>query len=425
MSESKPKGNLTLLLIGMFGITQLHLGGYIGISELFMFICAPFMYYKNRALFARDGVNVLLWLVLLWAFGAVWSDLVFNWIPFLFFLKGVASPLVVLGTVIVIYPILRRNPGGLRWLVTGLALSFVISVFVFHTGASGGEEATAESASSYKLFWVNMASQWLGLPVRGWYMEMPVWVSVVLTVIVALFSLHSGGRSDFLIAASASVLIIIGRKNKSSMEWIRRNFLVFVVSLLAFGCVAKFTYTFAASSGWMGEKERTKYEQSQTGAKGGILGLIMSGRAEFFIGATAALDRPIVGHSSLPIDYAGYRRNFQLQYGTEDNVQLFLKTDPSMLLTIPAHSHIIHAWMTNGIFGLVFWAYILWLLFMTLKRRMAVYPPWYGYLAMMIPYSIWQILFSPFGQRPVIVSLMCVCLVLQAMEKDNRMKRRR
>lgn len=425
MSRKNNSGKWWLFLIGVFGITQVQLGGYIGISEFFMSACAPAVYFKNRDLFTRDKINPILALALLWALGACLSDLVFNNIPIIAFLKGVASPLVTCATIIVIYPFLRRNPLGLRWLVAGLAISFVISVFAFHTGAAGGEEATAESVASYKLFWVNMVSQWVGLPVRGWYLETPVWISVLATAVISVFALHSGGRSDFLIAASATALIVIGRKSATSMIWIKRHFSVFILSLVLLGFVIKALYTVAASSGWMGEQEQKKYEQSQTAARGGVLGLLMSGRAEFFIGIFAALDRPLVGHSSLPLDFKGYRRNFNLEYGNEETMRLFLKADPNMLLRIPAHSHIVNAWMTNGIFGLVFWCYVLCLLFMTMKRRMATFPQWYGYLAMMVPYSIWHILFSPYGQRPVLVSLICVCLVLRAMEREGRIIDRR
>jgi hypothetical protein len=52
-----------------------------------------------------------------------------------------------------------------------------------------------------------------------------------------------------------------------------------------------------------------------------------------------------------------------------------------------------------------------------LKSNMGVIPDWYGYLALAIPAAIWNILFSPFGSRVQMSTLILVCLLARAVTR--------
>ncbi len=87
---------------------------------------------------------------------------------------------------------------------------------------------------------------------------------------------------------------------------------------------------------------------------------------------------------------------------------------------IPAHSHIACFWMWAGIPGLIPWVYILILLCKTLFMRMHVYPPYYGYFALIIPSVLWHIFFSPLGSRINMAILIAACLVVRTIERERR-----
>lgn len=403
--------------VGLWGLTQIHIGGYLGISELIMAMIAPFSLARNFQMFVRDKMMRIISLSLLWAFGAVLSDMVLD-NPLPLILKGVAPSLVVFSTIVVVYPLLRRSPESLKWLVFGLAISGVVCIFIFRPGAGGGSDGSVEGMMSYKLFYVNQLSTWLGLPIRGWYLSIPTWFSVASAVFIGMFALASGGRSDFLIAIISAVLICLGRKRADTMQWIRKHFIYFVLVCLASLAIIRTVYFVAAQSGFMTEADRTKIEHQTSDKDRGILRILMSGRAEFFIALFAALDRPILGHGTYALDTAGYRHEFISRYGNDEDVQRMILLNETAVGQIPSHSHILGEWMNHGIFGGLFWLYVLGLIFQTIRRRMGVYPPWYGYLCMMIPFAIWSIPFSPFGQRPIIVSVIVVCCVLRSIDRD-------
>ena len=54
-----------LFLIGLGSLTQIKVGFSIGISEIFVYLAAPFLFIKNVATLKRDGMMTLLLLGML------------------------------------------------------------------------------------------------------------------------------------------------------------------------------------------------------------------------------------------------------------------------------------------------------------------------------------------------------------------------
>lgn len=421
-----------MLFLGMFSLTQITLVGKIGISEIVVLLVAPFSYFKNQGLFRRDGVNGFLLLCFLWLCGAVFADL-YNKVPFAYSARGLACPVVILGTVIFLYPILRRNPGCFKWLLLGIAISHVITIFAFQRGGAGDLAAAGDTAGAidrvvrYKLFWTNMLTTWLTLPIAGWYKKTPKFLSCCLLLFLAGYALiYGGGRSAFLVLLISFILIALVGKRRQSMKWIKKNFVLFVVVMCIGGFVAKGLYKYAAKSGLMGEGERGKYEL-QTGGGGGALKLLMAGRSDFFIGVFCAFREPIIGYGSHGRDRYDCTEEFLRKYGNEadrrmaDNI-----VQKGWYMDVSAHSHIITFWAFHGVFGLLFWLYVLKLTIDTLRKRMHIIPELYGYLACVIPSLCWDVLFSPFGLRmPCCLALVMMLIVKAAERQSSRQGRLR
>lgn len=415
-----------LFLIGLGSSTQINIGGYTAISELLLVLYMPIAMAKNWGLFRRDRCTTILWLLIVWGFGQLATDLsIGNY--FAFMIRGLIPPVGIFAALITIYPLLKRNPDGLKWILLGTAISGVVSIFVFQHGADidvvevrSGAKSAAEAVMGYKLFWVDKLNEWLALSVKGWYMYMPHGGNVVIAAFLAVFGLASGGRSSFLVGAVSTLLLLFGGKSSRKMMWLKKNWLILVGLLVVLMPIVKFTYQYAASSGWMGERELEKYENDVKGRSN--LETLMVGRAEFFISLRAIVDKPLMGHGSHALDRAGYKVNFFIKHGVdEETLQRIQRAEKAFgVRTIPAHSHIACFWMWAGIPGLLPWIYILILLCKTLFRRMHVYPPYYGYFALIIPTMFWHIFFSPFGSRINMAVLIAACLVVQTMEREQK-----
>ncbi len=105
-------------------------------------------------------------------------------------------------------------------------------------------------------------------------------------------------------------------------------------------------------AGYVGEEAQAKNEAQ---AKVGALG----GRPEFFVGVTAALESPIIGHGSWAKDYKYLEmlNDMLIETGAEENPGDYEEEASGL---IPGHSHIVTAWVWAGIAGLIFWAYMAW-----------------------------------------------------------------
>jgi len=426
LSTNASRGAAVLLfLIGLLSQTQVSLGGKLGISEFVMVLFAPFAFFKNLSLLRRDGVLLYFWLILLWLGGAIFVDLYrSNYI--LFMLKGIAVPITVFANSICVYVLLRNNFSNLRWFLLGVAISGVISIFIFQRGGAGdvaaefGMEAGMEKVVSYKLFWVFQLTTWLTLPIVMNYLKCPKWYMIIVVIFMALFNLYSGGRSMFLSAALTLLMIVLAGKSRQSIALIKRHVGLMLVLILILGVVVKFGYDYAARHRYLSEAEQAKHEK-QTAQGSGFLNLLMAGRGDTFIGLFAALDKPILGHGSVAIDDHGYILDFLRKYGTERDYQMVRTArDKYGVYRILAHSHIVCYWMWHGIFGLIFWLYVIYLSVKTILQRLHIYPAWYGYFAVSLPMFFWDVIFSPFGKRVEYSALFVTFLLVANMERMQR-----
>lgn len=415
---------LLLLLIGVFSMTQVRIIGKIGISEFFMVLASPFVFFQNIQVFKRDKSMRFFVLIILWTMGALLADKV-NGIDFAMSARGLAAPIVLFGASVCLYVLLRKNIYNFRWLLVGIAISSVVSTFVFQRGvagdlaADGNMAAAVENVVGYKLFWTGMANVWLSLPIAGWYLSVPLLYSLGALFFVSIFCLLTGGRSSFLVALVSAFLIFFGKKKIRSMQFLKKHFIVLIFMLGCVGLFAKGVYKFAVTHGYLGEAEMQKYE-TQTRKANSVVGMLVGGRMEAFVGLYAAIHRPILGYGSWAVDNYGHCLDFASKYGDERDVARIEFEMKKGGMIIPGHSHIVVYWLWHGIFALWFWLYIGCLVAGTLFRRMSTVPWFFGYFAVTIPAWIWDYFFSPMGLRVNEAALFAMCLLIRKIASDKR-----
>ena len=139
----------------------------------------------------------------------------------------------------------------------------------------------------------------------------------------------------------------------------------------------------------MGENTSSKF-QAQSNGK---LGVLFGGRPETLVAIQAIIDNPIIGHGSFAADpkYLALKQDLQYEYGYSD-------TDtPEEEGGIPTHSHLTMAWVESGVFGGLFWLYILSLVLRAILQTAIHRQPLSPLYCYFLVNFVWDIFFSPFG----------------------------
>ncbi len=413
--------NYLLFLIGMFSLTQIRIVGYIGITELVLFFAAPLVFMRTFHLLKQHGFMPLIVMSLLW-FG---SALLTDWLrhnTYENFLKGGATPYAFFANIVCLHALLWDNVNRFKWAVVGIAISTLLSVYVFQGGAGQGmaeaQGVTAEEAiKGYKLFGVIMFGTFLTLPVKTLYLSLPKNISVILLLFLAAYSLFAGGRSAFLVRLLSIWVIFMGGRKVLTMRNMGKNLVLFGISMTVVTLAASVIYKAAVHSGRLGLEERDKYE-AQSSSKIGLL----SGRSEFLSAMWAIKDSPLIGHGSWPIDFKGYALRAVELVGTDPDIELTRANYAEGRISwIPSHSYVWQSWVWHGLAGGVFWLYVFFrVYFKTFRDCMGMFPTLFGYFAVMLPSEFWNVWFSPIGQRVEVSLTITLCLLAIDHEKAKR-----
>lgn len=427
--------NRLSLLWFMLGLgNELQIIASLNFTELFCLIAAPFIYVKNYQQLRRDGVMPLFVLSLCVLFGCSVACFA-NHTQFIFALRGYAVTCIIPCSIVVSHWMIRRAPNGFKWFLLGAAISIVVCTFVFQKSVEVSALASGEVGSravdaimAGPIFWISRLKGFVTLLTQGWYLHTSVLFDVPMVLFLALFSIltTASGRSASLSAfAFIGILLIGGKRQMTMRNRFSRKFWLWMGLAIAFVFVAKAGYEIAATNGWLGEESRKKYEIQTKGDKS-LKALLLGGRMESFGGLIACADKPIVGFGPWAMDEDGYTEEFLARYATRKDYEEYVRRmlfyrergyDPRRM--IPCHAYLTEFWLWYGIFGLVFWLYILFALARYLKQDCWVVPQWFAWLACAIPGFCWGIFFSPLGNRFTPFLLVVACLMARAVRKGT------
>lgn len=411
IDDSHKTASVLLFMLGLGSLTQIYFLGCVSLSELVIFVIAPILYLKKYRIFRymefSHFINMLIGLII-----ALMVSSWYNNTAYPFVVKAFASIYSVLTYFIVVSYLLKDNFNGLRWLLIGIFVSSVITIVAFNPTAQVSEsgfsyvgETETRDILEGQLFWSDKMRQLLQLVVGGFYYQCPLFISVLSPIIfiAVVVATTVSGRASSVAFIISGVMMLIGRKKRKSMGTIGRYFFLYIFIGISLLFLIKHGYVYAARNGHLGFEAKAKYEtQSRKGDD--LLTMLMSGRTGFFTAIPAALSRPLVGYGPYAEDVEGYAGRFIMKYGDEQEIASYLISEKKARVVgymrqIPTHSYIMGAWVHYGLFGLIFYLWILYLLYQHIKKYAAAIPQWYGYLCMLIPYYLWHIFFSPFGQR--------------------------
>lgn len=422
-----------MFLIGLFSQTQIRVVGSIAISELAIFLIAPFVMIAYHGIFRREKVSWTLNLLVLAMIGCVISSWA-NHTPFLAAIRGFAAPYGFWAGIVVLYAILRRAPMSFKWYLLGSAISFVLCTFFFQQAVeSNVAEGVAQGTSAERImegpiYWIGRLNGFVMWPIQGAYLQTPFFYSVVASFVFGAWSMltSASGRSTALVAVASSILILIGGKTKKTIRRVKKCFFPLMLGGVVFLFVFKSLYTAAATSGKLGEDARTKIE-GQTKGKTDMLSVLMGGRLPVFIGGYACLQKPFVGYGPWALDDSGFVEEFMRKYGNVEDYEDMLKSEADLARfgvrryrLLPSHSAIIGWWLWYGILGLPIWIYILYLMYDMIHYRVSAVPAFFGLFATLLPSYLWGLFFSPFGARMPWAFLITMLLINRTLDEHQK-----
>ena len=408
--------------------SQLQILYSLSISELVVFIVGPYYLLTDWDQIKRDRFLTFVIAGLLLVFGCVLACAI-NQTPMSGAVRGMATTSFLFFAIFVVHHFLRKDMNGLKWFFVGEALSLIVCIFVFRkfaeagvTAVNGFGTATTDEIMEGPIFWIQRLGAFVSTPINGWYMSTPLTYMILAPLGMATFSMltSASGRSAALTFAGCALLILIGGKRRYRMKRISRYFFIGAVAALVFIKAASFAYRYAALHGWLNEAALKKYEV-QTRGGGGVVGLLIGGRAASFIGVLAALDHPIFGLGPWAADTENYSGQFLAKFGSIEDYDEFERSreramrlgEPSGLVS--CHAVWLEFWVWYGLGGLIFCLYVLFVYARFIRKDLAVIPQWYGFLVAGMPGLLWTMFFSPLTARLEWIITISCCLMARAV----------
>ncbi|MGA7856552.1 MAG: O-antigen ligase family protein [Terracidiphilus sp.] len=241
-------------------------------------------------------------------------------------------------------------------------------------------------------------------------------VTAILLVAIMGVNLYENYRSpvlDLLVAAALVMPIVperIGRLRLLPRAGSAGRIAVLAGLALSAGFLAIALVRLATSTGIIGQEAQEKNQQ-QSHLSAGIL---LGGRPEILVSSRAVMDSPILGHGSYAKDMKYTEMLSDIQ--VENGIQTDLEDQEASQGMIPAHSHLMSTWVQAGIFGAIFWIYILWLVFKGVIRVATLRPPNAPLYAWMLVGFAWDILFSPFGNTARMQEALMLVIILDLQD---------
>lgn len=389
--------------LGLFSMIKVRLLGTMGLSELMMMVLFV-VEIKDNPFFRNRHAKILFFLAILWAFGTLLTDLyqVSNAIDLA---KGLFSIVFLILILPVGYWCLYDKIERLLYYLCGLSISAIIG-FLFQQSINLDEtsiDVWQVYAFEYLAFFIASLMFYKRLPALGY--------SVLLGY--GIWSLFHQSRNVFLVFITSSVLIYVtnyywNRSNKmpkiAQAKFDKGFFLVAIILIFTFLGI-KNSYEYLASSGTLGDKAKAKYEMQKNSSIG-----LASGRGDFLISWEMIKDSPIVGYGSYAKDKDELAYQKSKKFGLKNTDKYSQSKIRNKL--IPGHSYILGAWVYNGILAVPFWLYTIWLIWCyyrhCLYKKTIITP-------LMIIWSfimLWDIMFSPFANRPIIAMFLSSLLVI-------------
>lgn len=383
--------------------------GQLYLTELLLAALLPFLVIRYGRRLAARLPRMAIALLVVWLLAQIATDLIRNSA-----LEDYARGWALIGFTLInfcaLYLLLAGKPKRLVLFTAGAALGGIAAYLLAPNEYALGDP--------WKFGYGNEVS-WLLVLIAVAFAKgrrfVRLWPAAVLLLAVALLNVYMGFRSAGGIAFLASCYLAAQvlwrpRSKPTRNRPLQLVMLVSVVVASAWGAVQ--LYEHSVQAGWLGEEARQKYEMQAAGE----YGLILGGRSEILVSGRAVLDSPVIGHGSWAKDcrYASLYIEIRQRAG-------YYPGEGNEECLIPAHSHLMGAWVQAGVLGAVFWMWVLTLPVRTLARLYTIPERLVPLVALLAFLLIWDIFFSPFGGERRFIIPFYIVLMMSFLPAGARM----
>ena len=388
---------------------SVRLVGDLPIAEIIQIPLAPILISAYGKRLLRPRFAVIFSLMGLWLVGQVLTD-IYRGTATIDWMRGDAAIVFFALDIAGLTVLLARNERRKVIFLMGLAIGSLLSARFYPSRLSIGDPWKFGYSSGSILLVLLISSYFYS---RRQYM-----ISGVLLAGISGVNLLMNYRSQvlFLLMTVALVFPIVPERIGRLRILPRAGSLMRVAVLagiaLGSGWAASSLVKFVTSAGLIGGEAQAKNEkQFETG------GLLLGGRPEIQVSSRAVLDSPILGHGSWAKDfkYVEMLDDIRVEKGVQSELQ-YVEEDSKGL--IPAHSHIMGAWVWAGILGAVFWAYLLWPVIQGIVRVTVLLPPLAPIYVYLMIGMLWSILFSPFSTLARIGEALTIVLIVDLLGSE-------
>lgn len=411
------KKNVCLFLVGLFSMTQIRLIGAFPLCEAVTVPIGLLLLFKLPKYFTNKRFRNVILLGLFWFLGAYISD-VYNNSQTEDILKGLGTVAFLITNLVFSFWALKDNCYRIIWFLSGAFLSSFLQLFMF-TSMSLQQQMVENGLTGvwevWAVYFIAPAVLIFAFYCYGSHRKL-----VICTIFLyAMYSIFNMSRNQFLIYSIVGLLLIAFgsvrsyKKGLIKQRLLQSRSLRYLFLMFLGLVVVKGSYEYLVGQGYLGEAAYQKYEMQKLESKLGLA----SGRKEFWMGLYAVKDSPVLGFGSFAKDNNNYALKF-LQYFDPDNLMAINSFRYNAY--IPAHSHIVCAWLWHGLVGLLFWSYIVYLLLLFLWKYLMKYPSLIAFSLLMSFVLLWNIFFSPFVDRiGEAMKIVFIVLSMDCIDKYN------
>ena len=414
------KKTLLIILIGFLSGFYVRIVGVLCLAELISLFIAAYVILTNKISFTKNKQfkNIIILSVLAFV-GTIISGVV-NGSSFIDITKWLFTIFLFVVDLIAVFWLLSDKVTRIIYylffsMIGVLLTSTILPQFSVHALVNVENEVIQKTLSerldlNAELFAYQYAPIFLFL-IAFLYGKMPK-LTIAIMFFAGVFFLFGDSRHLFLIYELAAVIMmflgVVNEQNKMiKMQKMRKNVLPFLIILFGAAIVIKSSYEYMAKNGILGEWTQYKYELQSSNNNDIVLG----SRMITFEGLYIILKDPIWGFGPYAVDKNGYAQEFARMMKTE--------YDSSRILG--GHSFLVQFWTYGGILALLLWLYVIYLGINFIINGIVYEPSLTPFLLIFVILLLYNILFSPFGNRVSnAYALVMISIILSNTKTSNK-----
>lgn len=411
------KKTLLIILIGFLSGFYVRVVGVLCVAELIALLIAAYVVLTNKISFTKNKQfkNIIILNILAFV-GTIISGVV-NGSSFIDITKWLFTIFLFVVDLIAVFWLLSDKVTRIIYylffsMIGVLLTSTILPQFSVHALVNVENEVIQKTLSerldlNAELFAYQYAPIFLFL-IAFLYGKMPK-LTIAIMFFAGVFFLFGDSRHLFLIYELAAVIMmflgVVNEQNKMiKMQKMRKNVLPFLIILFGTAIVIKSSYEYMAKNGILGEWAQYKYELQSSNNNDIVLG----SRMITFEGLYIILKDPIWGFGPYAVDKNGYAQEFARMMNAE--------YDSSKILG--GHSYLVQFWTYGGILALLLWLYVFYLGINFIINGIVYEPRLTPFLLIFVILLLYNILFSPFGNR---ISNACVLVIISVILNNAKM----